>query len=451
MAAASFAAFADPVDELVKATMQRQHVPAMTVGIIRDGKLVSSRAYGLSDLELNVKADKQDLFEIGSITKQFTAFAVWELFEQGKISLEDQVGKYIPESPKAWDSLKIRNLLYQTSGLADYALEPGLGLVENFDRAKFLSIMGAKPLDFEPGVSWAYSNTNYALLGWVIEKAAGMPYTKFVTETIFKPLGMSHTLFENPDAIIPHRAHGYIVDGGQLMRASSSSASINSDGTIMSNLEDMAKWDDALGRHKILKESSYAQMWSPAVLNNGRKRMYGTGWFLTQYKGVPYVGHGGNSSGYSAGFARYPSQHLSVVILANVYPISGEALAKSIAETIQPALRTPIPTAATDVNPRRTERLKQALAKLAALDPDPEFLEPDLFAPLKTARMKTFNPYLPLKKIDRLDFASSEAYDQDTLLTYRLAASGRSFTVLAIWSKENKLATLLMRPDPPKA
>jgi hypothetical protein len=188
-------------------------------------------------------------------------------------------------------------------------------------------------------------------------------------------------------------------------------------------------------------------MWSPAVLNSGRKRLYGAGWFLAQYKSPAYVGHPGNSSGYSAGIARYTDSRLTVIILCNVYAINGEALAKNVAEAIDPSLKPRIPAPVADRDPARTGRVRNALAKLASGDPDEAIIDPDLSVILRTQRAKTFGLFPQLKKIEMLSYAGEEPLGQDTLLTYRISASGNMYTAFLLWSRTGKLAQIILRPD----
>lgn len=448
--AAGFAT-ADKIDDYINGEMIRQHVPGLTLGIIKDGKLVSERAYGLADLELQAKTTKDDLFQIGSITKQFTAFGAMLLVEEGKIKLDDPVSAYIPEAPEAWKNIKVRNLLYQNSGLKDYALVPGIGLLDDYAKPLWMDKMTKLPLDFEPGQAWAYSNTNYALMGWIIEMASGKPYTEYMTERVFKPLGMTHTRYDNQDEIIPRRAHGYLILDKDMVRAKGVGMSIHSDGSIISNIEDMAKWDEALRERKLLKPSSYDLIWSPGKLNSGRGRYYGMGWFLGLPGTPAYVGHGGNSIGYSAGLARFTDAKITVILLCNVYAISGEATAKHVAELFDPKLVVKVPTETADPNPSRTEKIKAALAALGAGKIDDPSLDPEMTTPMKTARAAMGSGIgTLLKKIVKFNYSGSMGLGPDAWLTYRLENGDKWYTAQLLWTHEDKLAMLSLRPDPPK-
>jgi CubicO group peptidase (beta-lactamase class C family) len=448
---ASFAAIlqADPIDDFIRAEMVRTKSPSIAVGIVKDGKLVKSEVYGISNLELDSPAKPGDLYEIGSITKQFTAFATMILVEEGKISLDDPISKFLVESPKAWEGIKIRNLVYQTSGLPDYAFEEGIGLVDRYTRETWMSKMTKLPLDFQPGIAWAYSNSNFALLGWIIEKASGMGYMAFMRERIFKPLEMSKTTFSNPDEIIPRRAAGYMNFQNQLMRSQFSSASINSDGTILSNVEDMAKWDAALREKKLLKASSFAQLHKPAELDSGRWRPYGMGFNVSLPGAEPYYGHGGNSAGYSAGYACYPKAQVSVIVLGNVYAFGGEPMAKQIAELYMPTLKATSPATKQDPDAKRTESIKQALAALGAGKADDALMEAEVTAPMKTRRAGMSQGMAPLRALEKLEFAGEVPVGKDRLLTYRIITKTRDFVGTILWSAGGKLAMASLRPDGP--
>lgn len=443
------AAHADAVDRYLESEMKRLKIPGLTVGVIRDGKLVRTGAYGKADLEHDVKSRKEDLFEIGSITKQFTAIATMMLVEQGKLDLDAPVTKYLDDAPKTWEGITLRHMLYQTSGLQDYALVPGLGLTDTYERATYMKKMGELPLDFKTGSTWAYSNTNYALLGFVIEKASGKSYIEFMTENVLKTVGMTKTVFSNPYDVVPRRSHGYLLNQGQVLRTLPSSASINSDGTIMSNVEDMAKWDAALRAGKLLKPSSYALLWSPAKLDTGRVRPYGMGFFLNSPKFPRFIGHHGNSAGYGAGHAHYPDKKLSVVVLANIYPAPGNQLAAGVAEILEPSLKFAIPSESPDPDAARTARVKEALTKLASSTIDPELHEVELTAPLATGRARNFpSPYAPFKAPKRFAFAGAEPLGADTLLTYRIETETRTFTGFFTYTAAGKLANIVLKGDP---
>lgn len=442
-------AHGDAVDDYLRGEMKRSQIPGLTYGIIRDGKLVRSGAFGKADIELDTPMKVDNLCEIGSITKQFTAFATMMLVEQRKIGLDDTISKYLPEAKENWKEITVRNLLNQTSGIQEYVFVPGLGLDKEFDRKQFMDSMTPLPLDFPTGLTWSYSNTNYALMGFIIEKAAGMPYPQFVREQIFKPAGMTQTKFMTSGDVMPRRAHGYLLDGTRYLSLRGT-GSLASDGTITSNIADMAKWDALLSQHKLLSEASYQAMWSRAKLNSGHTRPYGMGWDLTPRGGSPFVGHGGNSVGYSAGFARFLKPKLSVIVLGNVYAFNGEGVARSIAEILDPSLKTPKPVeVGADPDSTRVTRVQAALAALAARKADETLLDPEMTAPMKTGRAMMSNVFAQVATLQHIGLCSVEAEGEDAWVTYRVQAKDRWFTLIVLYTKEGKVAQVGLVGDPP--
>lgn len=444
------AAHADGVDDVVNREMKRAGIPGLSLAIIRDGKLVRKQAYGVADLELNAPAQADDLYEIGSMTKQFTAFLTLMLVEEGKIGLDDPISKYIDGTPATWSKVTIRHMLNQNSGLPEYVTVPGIGLMDDYDRDKWMKGVTPLPLDFQPGETWAYSNTNFALLGWVIEKAAGKPYTELMTERVLKPLGMDHTRFENVNDVIPRRSHGYLPQpGAPMLRVEGmKGTAIQSDGTLLSNVEDLAKWDAALLERKLLKAESYRLLWSPGKLNSGRVRYYGMGWMLSSPGTKPSVYHPGASVGYGGCITRYEDPHVTVVVLTNLYSGAPEVISRRVAEAYDPALLPEIPKETKDPNPDRTKRVRETLEKLGAGTADPASMEPELIAPLQTARAKMFPQFRDFTKIEQLNYSAESKQGDDTMLVYRLKNDRRTLSAFLLVSKEGKLAQIYLKADP---
>ena len=457
--AASTLSFADPVDDYINAQMKAQQVPGVVVEIAKDGKVIKKKAYGLADLELNVPMQPDDYFEIGSITKQFTAVCMCQLLEQGKVSLDDPISKYVDGTPDSWKDIKIHNLLNQNTGLKDYALVPHLGLLDEYDMATWLSTMKTLPLDFPTGSTWAYSNTNYVLLGMVIEKASGQKYAAYLSEHVLKPAGLTHTSILDPDAIIANRAHGYYKGGPTLQRGRQSMISTVSDGALISTADDLIAWEAALHGGKLMKPESYKLMTSAGALANGRTRQYGFGTFLESLGEKPFLGHHGASSGYSAGTGYFPTSHLSVVILTNIYAINGMKAVKDIATLIDLSLKPEAVAIKTDTDSSRTDRIKTALQKLGAGDADSQYLEPDIAELVGQDRTKVFgNPYASFATIKKIEFAGERPspYPKDSAhpdnekckwLTYRITTDKVVFDTEIIYTPDSKVAMVAQRVE----
>jgi len=442
---------ADQIDDYIKGEMSRLQIPALTYGIVRNGELARSAAIGMSDIEGKKSARTDDLYDIASLTKQFTAMGVMMLVESGRIDLEDPIGKFLPDIPKAWTAIKVRHLLNQNSGLHDYALVPGIGLLDKFDRKEFMEMMGDVPIDFKPGDSWEYSNTNYALLGWIVEKVASEPFPKFIKENIFGPLGMTHTSFAEEGVPVPGLAKGYIRSRGQSVPCRRGAFSVKADGGIISTLADMVKWDTALRDHRLVSRKTYNLMWKPGVLNDGRTRSYGMGWFLSVQGGGDYMGHGGNDAGYSCGISRFPRHDLTVILFCNLYPVGGEVMTKRIAELFDPSLRPHVFQPASDPDPKRTERVKAAILALASGEPDDSLLESELTAPMNETpfRVSGPSPWNQIKSVDDIQFGGSRPQDHDTWLTYHVMSKGKGFTAVILWTEHGKMVQGTLYADPP--
>lgn len=201
----------DNVDDFIQAEMQKRHLPAVAIAVVRDGKIVKQRGYGLANVELNVAASDETVFYLASITKIFTATAVMTLVEEGKISLADRVRKLLPTLPVAWDNIRVRHLLTHTSGLPDTVLNDDTGEVIANTRAEALRKLARVPLLNRPGAKWSYNETGYVLLGMVIEKVSGLSLTEFLSRRFFCPLNMVQTHFEIPGKLSPG-AHPSIRD-----------------------------------------------------------------------------------------------------------------------------------------------------------------------------------------------------------------------------------------------
>jgi len=261
---APISAETDKIDDYVSAQMRQLHIPGLSLAIVQEGRIAKAQGYGFANLELKAHATTETVYEIGSNTKQFTAAAIMMLVEEGKVHLEDAITKYFPEAPEAWQRIRIRHPLSHTSGIQNHVAIPhwldvfrtNLAFETAPSRDELLKMFFRLPLEFRPGETWAYDNTGYYLLGIIIEKASGKSYWQFLDERIFKPLGINATHSTDPQPIVPNRASGYEWKNDHfenrpiLLPAIAFSA-----GSLLSTVEDMAKWDVALSSEKLLKNS----------------------------------------------------------------------------------------------------------------------------------------------------------------------------------------------------
>ncbi|HEX9940497.1 MAG TPA: serine hydrolase [Thermoanaerobaculia bacterium] len=294
--------------------------PGAAVLVMKDGQVVLRKGYGMANLELGVPVSPDMVFEIGSVTKQFTAAAILMLEEQGKLRLADEVTKYLPDYPTHGEKITIEHLLTHTSGIPSYT-----GLPEWFSRIRedlkvedVIALFKDKPLEFKPGEQWRYNNSAYILLGAVIEKASGKSYERFVEEEIFQKLGMTHSRYGHHEEVIPRRAAGYTRDENGFRHANYvSMTQPYSAGSLMSTVDDLAIWDRALAGETLLKKASLERMFTPARLSSGRSTRYGYGLGVYELEGRRVLEHGGGIFGYTSFLLRVPEEGLFVAILSN--------------------------------------------------------------------------------------------------------------------------------------
>jgi CubicO group peptidase (beta-lactamase class C family) len=286
-----------------------------SVLVARDGHVIYSKGYGSADLEWDVPNSPGTKFRLGSVTKQFTAASILLLEERGKLSVSDPVKKYLPGVPAAWDKITIFNLLTHTSGIPNFTGFPDYQKLEPFAATseQLVARFRDKPLDFEPGEKWQYSNSGYVLLGHLIEKITGDSYEKFVRENIFTPLGMKDSGYDSNSAVIPHRASGYVPGKNGFENAGFIHMSIpHGAGALYSTTEDLLKWEQGLFGGKLLKAESLQKMTTPFKSN------YAFGLQVETTGGHKVIEHGGGIEGFNTELAYYPDDKLTVVVLGNV-------------------------------------------------------------------------------------------------------------------------------------
>lgn len=326
------------VDELVHGEMQAQHIPGLSLGVIKAGKLILARGYGMANLEHQVPVKPESVFQSGSMGKQFTATAVMMLVEAGKIGLDDPVTKYLTNAPESWGEIKVRHLLTHTAGLGDYPAD--FDLRRDYTEDELLARLTKVPLKSQPGEKWSYSNVGYLTLGILVSKVSGKFYGDFLEERIFKPLDMQTARIISEADIVTNRAAGYRLMQGELKNQEWVSPTMNStaDGSLYLTIYDMAKWDTALYTKRLLKKSSFEQMWTPVKLNNGQTHPYGFGWTVAEKNGHRLIHHGGRWQGFTSYIQRYVDDQLTVVAFDNLAGSNLEKLLSGVAAIYDPKL-----------------------------------------------------------------------------------------------------------------
>lgn len=315
--AGSYAYAQTPVermDQIVRSYSDR-HQFIGSVLVAQGDKIVFEKSYGDANLEWNIPDDSTTKFRIGSMTKQFTAASILLLEERGKLSTNDSVKKYMPDAPAAWDKITIYNLLTHTSGIPDFTSFPDYHALEATPTTPqgLVDRFRDKPLEFQPGERWSYSNSGYVLLGYLLEKISGQSYADFVTENIFKPLGMKDSGYDSNSAVIPHRAAGYSPSPNGPVNAGYIDMTIPfSAGGLYSTTHDLLIWERALYGGKVLSAASLKKMTTPY------KDSYGCGLAITTTNGHLQYEHGGGIEGFNTEMAYYPDDKLTVIVLANL-------------------------------------------------------------------------------------------------------------------------------------
>ncbi len=333
--ATAVAVQADKVDDYIKAQMERQHVPGVSVLVIKDKQIVKSQGYGLANVELNVAATPDTVFKIGSVSKQFIASGIMLLVQDGKLSIDDNISKFLDATPETWKPITVRHLLTHTSGIVREA--PGFDPLKIQNDADVIKTAYSLPLRFAPGEKYEYCNVGYFTLAEIISKVSGKPWPDFLHERLFKPLGMNSTRTTNMTELVSNRANGYIWRNGKMQNAAIYFA-LRPSGAFLSTISDLAKWEAALAAETLLKRSTLDQMWTPVKLNNGTTHPYGFGWELGSIGSHKQINHGGALPGFRAQLSRFVDDKVTVVVLTNGDNANAGGIATGVANFYIPGL-----------------------------------------------------------------------------------------------------------------
>ncbi|WP_298778563.1 serine hydrolase [uncultured Polaribacter sp.] len=287
--------------------------------VAKDGKIIYRKAFGKANLELDVNMTPDNVFEVGSITKQFTAVSILILLEEGKLKLDDEITKFIPDYPTNGNKITIHHLLTHTSGIKSYTSMQEFGKVMTIDQSplKFIDFFKNTPIDFKPGEKYKYNNSGYFILGYIIEKVSGMSYPKFIKERIFDKIKMSNSYYGSHSKLIKNRASGY-QKRGEFSNAQYISLTLPyAAGSIMSNVDDMLKWQTAITNNVFVKKTTIEKAFTNHTLNNGDKINYGYGWSINEINDLPTLEHGGAIPGYLSMGVFVPSKNIYVIVFSN--------------------------------------------------------------------------------------------------------------------------------------
>jgi D-alanyl-D-alanine carboxypeptidase len=388
------------IDRDVWTVLHRTETPGATILVVRDRQLFYSHAYGFRGLDGPLPASIGTHYEIGSITKQFTAAAVLQLQTAGKLNIDAKVSTYLPDEPHA-DQITLRQLLTHTSGLPDY-----LGSISDEQVTKsvtfqqLMSLVADKPLDFQPGSNASYSNTGYILLGRIIELTSHESYRQYVRVHLLQAAGMTQTFTVADELSLPTMAEGYRHTNGKLERGPTIHDSYGwSAGNIVSTVGDLEKWNEALMGGKIVPIADYTLMMTPQMTTDGGNSGYGFGLFIDTMNSQPRVGHTGGSFGFTAANFYFPEQKLRIIALTNNadVPEPGEILANVIFNDLYPDLADAATRPAADEDRTVTSKVKAGFESLQRGTDDASVFGASLDAKMRTGLAKRmageFEPY----------------------------------------------------------
>ena len=320
--------FAAKAEQFVNALVEQNQFTG-TVLVARDGKPIFRKGFALADREWNIPNGPDTKFRLGSITKQFTATAILELAEAGKLKTDDPISKYYTDAPASWSKITIHHLLTHTSGIPSYTSIPRFFQKQamfDLTPAEIVKLTQDQPLEFEPGEKWKYDNSGYILLGYVIEKVSGQSYADYIRQHIFDPLGMRDTGYDNTKDVLPRRASGYVYNNGHWLNAPYLAITLPyAARSLYSTADDLLVWDQALYAGKLLSAESFRKMFTP--YKNG----YGYGWGIGKQFDRKMISHGGGINGFSTMISRYPDDKVTVIVLANMQTNASGRIAKALA------------------------------------------------------------------------------------------------------------------------
>ncbi|HEU0054901.1 MAG TPA: serine hydrolase domain-containing protein [Longimicrobium sp.] len=331
---------AERLDSLAGSGVVENRAVGTVAAVVMGNDTLLMKGYGRANVEWDVPMPADAVFEIGSVTKQFTAAAILQLRDAGKLSLDDEITKWLPDFDMRGNKVTVRRLLDHTSGIVGLTEMPEFDLLvwnQRFPRDSAYALIKRYPFQFPTGTAQIYNNSAFFLAGLIIEKASGMTYEDYIEQRIFAPLGMTHSMYCNSGESVPRRANGYRVQNGVIGRAP---ANVHTwpfaAGSLCSTAGDLVTWVNALHGGKVLSPKSYQEMITPSTLNDGTPLRYGLGIGVGKdARGLTYIGHGGSITGFTAEAGWYPAARLAVVVLTNS---SGNIDAGDIARELAAAL-----------------------------------------------------------------------------------------------------------------
>ncbi|HJS53029.1 MAG TPA: serine hydrolase domain-containing protein [Chitinophagaceae bacterium] len=323
----------DSTDLIVQQMMKEQKIAGLALAVIRNGKPVVNKGYGLANVEHNVPVTPATVIRLGSVSKQFFATAILKLMEDGKLSIDDPVNKFFPDAPETWNPIQVKHLMSHTSGLKregpaydNSVIQPDLVIIKS---------AYSLPLDFKTGEKYQYCNLAYFMLAEIITQVSGLPWQDYIREKLFIPAGMKNSGMTDFYPVIPNRASGYMHKKDILVNADVMYA-VRPSGGFLSTSTDMILWDKVLReRNIILKKENWELLWQPFIKtsdNPDSKAYYGFGWIIDEPNGRKTVEHGGSNIGFRSYYTRFVHDGLSIIIITNTDEARPAAIVKALSD-----------------------------------------------------------------------------------------------------------------------
>jgi CubicO group peptidase (beta-lactamase class C family) len=323
----------DSTDIIVKQLMEKQKIVGLSMAVIKDGRTMVNKGYGLANAELNVAVNPETVIRLGSVSKQFFTTAILRLMEEGKLDMEDSVHKFFPDAPETWRPIQVKHLMSHTSGLQregpaydNFKIQPDIDIIRSAYKL---------PLVFKTGEKYQYCNLAYFMLAEIIRQVSGMPWEDYIHDKLFVPAGMNNSYLTDFYTIIPNRANGYMHKKDTLINATAMYA-IRPSGGFLSTSSDMIKWEKAIReKNIILKKENWEKLWQPFIKTSDKatsKEYYGFGWVIDEYNGHKLIWHSGSNTGFRSTYVRFPEDGLSIIILTNTDEANPRAIANALAD-----------------------------------------------------------------------------------------------------------------------
>ncbi|WP_188654869.1 serine hydrolase domain-containing protein [Yeosuana aromativorans] len=323
------------IDSILTTVFKEADEPGAVFLVTKDGKPIYRKAFGQANIELDVEMKPENVFQIGSMTKQFTAIAIMMLQEQGKLNVNDAISKYIPDYPNG-NNITIHHLLTHTSGIKDYTkMKSIMGIAKkDMSPEELVDFFKNEPVDFKPGEKFDYCNSGYVVLGYIIELVTGKTYEDFIEKSIFEKLGMNNSRYASDKEIVKNRAYGYHNRGEFTNKMQVSLSIPYASGSLMSTVDDMLKWQEAINTNSLITEVSKKKVFTNYTLNKGEHINYGYGWHLKDINGIPTREHGGSIFGFKSMGVYVPSLDIYVIGFSNCDCNSPTKLARDITDLV---------------------------------------------------------------------------------------------------------------------